>query len=51
MLRQAEPEPRRARRDSSADESFKSNAALAAPAKAANPLAEEAKPAAVGTKF
>ena len=52
MLRQAEPEPRRAKRDKSFAERFNPKATLQAPAKAARPLAEEeAKPAAVGTKF
>ena len=49
MLRQAEPEPRRAKRDKSFAERFNPKATLHA--KAARPLAEEAKPAAVGTKF
>ncbi len=45
MLRQAEPEPRRAKRDKSFAERFNPKATLQAPAKAARPLAEEAKPA------
>ena len=51
MLRQAEPEPRRAKRDKSFAERFNPKATLQAPAKAARPLAQEAKPAAVGTKL
>ena len=41
----------RYKRDNSCSDKFKSNASLQAPANAANPLAEEASPAAVGTKF
>ena len=51
ILRQAEPDPRRARRDSSVCDNCKSSAALQAPAKAASPLADEARPAAVGNEI
>ena len=51
MLRQAEPEPRLASLDNSLSSKPKCNASLHAPANAASPLAEEANPAAVGTKF
>ena len=49
MLREAEPEPRLASRESSFSDKFNPAAKLAAPAKAARPEAEEASPAAVGT--
>ena len=51
MLRDAEPEPLRAKRDSSLSDQPNCNASLHADAKAAYALADEAKPAAVGTKF
>ena len=51
ILRQAEPDPRRANLERERSSNPSLRAVLQAPAKAASPLAEEANPAAVGTKF
>src|SRR5699024_12130771 len=49
--RQADPEPCRVIRDKAGKSISISNASVAAPASAANPDADDAKPAAVGTAF